>query len=469
MTAAALETELSRFAAELDWDDLPAPVQDRVVDIWADAVANALAGRRAQNTPVVERLAARLGGPGESTVVGGATASMTAAAFTNGYQITAYTMCDVYRPALCHVTPEVVPAVLAAAEAGAASGRELLTALAVGLEVTTRLGLGVDYPVFRARGWHSPGVIGTLGAAVAAARVLGLDARGVRGAMGLGGSQAAGTFAALGTPAVKFHQARGAVSGLWAALFAADGLGGSEAILTSADGGLLATYAGGGQPDRITEGLGERWELEQISLRRWPAASSLQSLVAGLLDLLDETGRPDARHHVGADTVTGVEVWLPPTSYAMCADMGWQDELSAMQSARFVTSVLLHDRRCWTEQFGQARRDDPAVGAFARDRVTVSADLELGPSGVELRIEGRSFPRHSIRRHRVPGDPATPLTREDVLAKLAAAAGSTPTAATPPLDEVLLGAVDVPAVSLCAALRAAPPPPTGGSDSAAAR
>src|SRR5262249_56033112 len=87
---------------------------------------------------------------------------------------------------------------------------------AAGCEVTTRMGLGLDYPAFRARGWHGPGIIGPFGAAAAVGSLLKFDADTMARSFGLAGSQAAGTFAAWGTPTVKFHQCRGAISGLLA-------------------------------------------------------------------------------------------------------------------------------------------------------------------------------------------------------------------------------------------------------------
>jgi 2-methylcitrate dehydratase PrpD len=453
----SVEDELSRFVVELRWDDVPASVQTRVLDIWIDAIANALAGRRAANTPAVERLAEWLCGGGDSTVIGGGTASPTAAALVNGHQITAFTMCDVYRPALCHITPEVVPAVMAVAEDRDAHGTDLLVSLAVGLEVAARLGLGVDYPRFRARGWHSPGIIGTIGAACAAARAIGLTGRDVRAAIGLGVSQSAGTFAALGTPAVKFHQARGAVSGLWAAMFAADGLGGTERGLTHPDGGLFNTYADGGRPESVTQGLGQQWELEQISLRRWPAASSLQSLVAALLQAGDDPA-------VGPLTaIDRVEIGLPTTSFTMCASMGWEDELTAMQSARYVAAVVLRDRRCWVEQFDISRRMDPALADFAANRVNVVVEDGLPPSGVSVRITSGATTWTSTRDG-APGEPAEPLTSEQIYAKLDAAAGSTPIVAAGRLDDVAGHVVGRRAAAVCVDLRAgssARPPEEG--------
>src|SRR5262249_60421508 len=101
-----------------------------------------------------------------------------------------------------------------------AAGPDPLVGIAAGCEVTTRSRIGRDSPAFRAKGWHGPGVLGPFGAAAAVGRLRRFDAETMARAFGLAGSQAAGTFAAWGTPTVKFHQCRGALSGLIAALLA---------------------------------------------------------------------------------------------------------------------------------------------------------------------------------------------------------------------------------------------------------
>ena len=223
----------------------------------------------------------------ESSVIGGEPLSLAGATLLNAYLVTAVTMCDVHRATLTHVTPEVVPPALAIAERDGLSGRELLTALAAGCEVTTRIGLGLDYPKFRARGWHGPGIIGPFGAAAAVGSLLDFDADTMARAFGLAGSQAAGTFAAWGTPTVKFHQCRGALSGLMAALLAQQQFVATREFLTAKDGGLYNAYVDGGKPDAAVAELGTRWELEQIAMRLWPSASLIQGMVTALFDLLD--------------------------------------------------------------------------------------------------------------------------------------------------------------------------------------
>jgi 2-methylcitrate dehydratase PrpD len=225
-------------------------------------------------------------------------------------------------------------------------------------------------------------------------------------------------------------------------MFTADGLGGTESALTHPDGGLLSTYVDGGRPELVTSELGERWELEQISLRRWPAASSLQSLVAVLLEASD------------SGEVDSIEIALPSTPFAMCAEMGWHDELSAMQSARYVAAVVLRDRRCWIEQFNAARRADSEVTEFATDRVSVVRDDSLPPSGVRVRLTSGGQVS-VVRRDRAPGEPDEPLTWEQIHGKLDSACAGTPIAAAGRLDDVTVRVAERPAGAVCADLRAA--------------
>ena len=158
---------LARFAATLAYERIPERVREHCKNLLLDAVACALAGHRGEETRQVAALASGLAQSREAAVIGGDASSLAGATLLNGYLITAVTMCDVHRPTLTHITPEVVPPALAIAERDGLSGRELLTALAAGCEVMTRIGIGIDWPAARARGWHGPGVLGPFGAAAA--------------------------------------------------------------------------------------------------------------------------------------------------------------------------------------------------------------------------------------------------------------------------------------------------------------
>ena len=216
----SITATLARFAAGLGYEDIPERVRERVKDLALDALACALAGYRGEDTDKVMRFASCLGDSHETSVIGGDRLSLAGATVFNGFLITAVSMCDVYRPTATHFQPVIVSPALAIAERDGATGRDLLVALTAGFETAARIAAGVDYAAFRKRGWHGPGTIGPFGAAAAVAHLCDVDTDTMAAAFGLAGSQAAGTFAAWGTPSVKFHQFRGALSGLMAALLA---------------------------------------------------------------------------------------------------------------------------------------------------------------------------------------------------------------------------------------------------------
>ena len=123
------------------YDDIPQRAREHCKNLLLDALACAVAGRLGEETGQVAAFAAALAQGRESSVIGGEPLSLAGATLLNAYLVTAVTMCDVHRPTLTHITPEVVPPALAIAERDGLTGRDLLTAIAAGCEVTTRIGL----------------------------------------------------------------------------------------------------------------------------------------------------------------------------------------------------------------------------------------------------------------------------------------------------------------------------------------
>jgi 2-methylcitrate dehydratase PrpD len=322
-------------------------------------------------------------------------------------------MCDVHRATLTHVTPEVVPPALAIAERDGLSGSALLTAIAAGCEVTTRVGLGLDYPKFRARGWHGPGVIGPFGAAAAVGSLLGFDADTMARAFGLAGSQAAGTFAAWGTPTVKFHQCRGALSGLFAGLLAQQRFVATREFLTAKDGGLYNAYAEGGQPDAAIAELGRRWELEQIALRLWPSASLIQGMVTALFELI-------GRQPVDFAKVRKVRIALSDGAFRMHGGFGtYKAKFEALLSAHYTAAAILHDKTLTLAQFAPNRYDDEKLRRFAAERVEVCADESVGGSQAYVEVETTDGATLSTRCEHPLGSYENPLSPAQIEDKFA--------------------------------------------------
>jgi 2-methylcitrate dehydratase PrpD len=399
---------LAEFAAALTVDDIPADVRDSCRILILDALACALAGHRGEETGQLRAMAAALGQSAESSVFGGGRLSLAGATLMNGYLITAVTMCDVHRATLTHITPEVVPPAFAIAERDGVSGRDLMAAIAAGLEVTTRIGIGLDYPVFRSKGWHGPGVIGPFGAAAAVGRQRGFDTDTMARAFGLAGSQSAGSFAAWGTPTVKWHQCRAALSGLMAALLAEQGFVATKQFLTAPDGGLYNTHAEGGRPEAVTADLGQRWELREISLRLWPSATALQEVLTALYNL---TGGND----VAFDDIASVGLALSKTPFDMHGGFStYKAKFEALLSAHYVAAVYLRDRALTLAQFEPACYDDPTLRRFAAGKVTVSHDASLKGGQCIATVETRDGRTLTARCDYPLGDPKNPVARRQI-------------------------------------------------------
>src|SRR5690606_38158163 len=252
---------------------------------------------------------------------------------------------------------------------------------------------------------------GPFGGAAALGKLLRLDVDQQRNAFGLAGSQSAGTFAHWGTPTIKFHQCRGALSGLMAGLLAQQGFRASSEILAHPDGGIYNTYSNGGKPEVVTAELGREWLLQQIALRLWPAASSIQSAMTALFALI-------GRHDLKPDEIAEVNVGLSKVVYDMHGTLPWNDKFKALLSAPYVMGIIVHDRRCWLDQFESNRYQDPAVDRFTRERVKVSADPALQGTAATVEVRLRDGTVHTDRRDCAKGDPGDPLTRAEIQQKL---------------------------------------------------
>jgi 2-methylcitrate dehydratase PrpD len=402
---------LAGFAAGLRYEDLPGNVRDRCKKVLLDTLACAVAGHRGEETQQVAALASALAQSDESSVIGGDRLSLAGATILNSYLVTAVTMCDVHRPSLTHVTPEVIPPALAIAERDNLSGRELLAAIAAGCEVTTRIGIGIDYPAFRAKGWHGPGVLGPFGAAAAVGRLRRFNTGTMAQAFGLAGSQSAGTFAAWGTPTVKFHQCRGALSGLLAALLAEQKFLATREFLTASDGGLFHTYSNGGRPEAVTADLGERWELEQIALRLWPSASSIQGMNTAMFDLVEQ-------HKIDPAKVKKVRIALSPAAFDLHGQLSqYRGKFDALISGHYAAAVILHDQALTLSQFERARYDDPKLRRAAIEQIEMRPDATLTgvQAVVEIESEGATL---TARCDHPRGSAENPLSYQEIESKL---------------------------------------------------
>jgi 2-methylcitrate dehydratase PrpD len=184
---------------------------------------------------------------------------VASAALINGIASHTFDFDDTHLKTIIHPAGPVASALLALAEHQGASGRALIDALVLGIDVACRVGNAM-YPDHYDRGWHITGSTGTLGAAAGCARLLGLDARKTAMALGIAASQPIGMREQFGTMTKPFHPGGAARAGLMAALLAQHGYTASPRAL-EAPRGMMQTVSTKNDWSEITFELGERFEI----------------------------------------------------------------------------------------------------------------------------------------------------------------------------------------------------------------
>ena len=223
-----ITSDLARFSAAVALPALPSEVVDRARLLVLDLIGNIVRARHeAESTQSLLGAARALGvGAGHAGVFGDPCRWTPAgAAFLNGAFAHSLDFDDSHAAGSLHPGATVVPAAIAAGEMAGASGADVLAGIVAGYEVACRLALALPARAHYERGFHPTATCGAFGAAAAAARVLGLNAAGIEGALGIALSQSAGSmqFLANGAWTKRFQVGWAAMAGLCAATLAAEG------------------------------------------------------------------------------------------------------------------------------------------------------------------------------------------------------------------------------------------------------
>jgi 2-methylcitrate dehydratase PrpD len=184
---------------------------------------------------------------------------MASAALVNGISSHTFDFDDTHLKTIIHPAGPVASAILALAEVTGATGRQVIDALVLGVDVSCRLG-NVMYPDHYDRGWHITGSTGTLGAAAACARLLGLDEERTAMALGIAASQPVGMREQFGTMAKPFHPGAAARAGLLSALLARHGFTASPKAI-EAPRGYVQVVSTKCDWNEATDELGRRFEI----------------------------------------------------------------------------------------------------------------------------------------------------------------------------------------------------------------
>ena len=408
----SLSRQLAQWVAGLRYEDLPPEVVDRAKGVTLHCLASVLLGsksgpgKRAVKLVKDEEAGVR---KGATIMVDGATATKAGAAYANSEMALAGGKFDTFRM-LTHPGTSIIPGALAAAEAAGATGKELLTGVAAGYEVMERL--AADFiPTVMSRGFHPGPVFGIFGPAVAAAKIMKLDAEQLNSTIALCASLAAGNVEGIRSGGKALREGAAVRNAMLAVALAQQGHAGGETVLEG-EAGFYHSYTGNNQGrlaysfagathaslEKIGADLGKSWMFLETLYRIYFTAGYNIAHIDVTAKLCEEHGI----RHQDVERVEAVVNWLETQYPSPAFPSRREDGVARPGSTAYFTAYGIV-KRGYPVQRGQKidPAEDPPEVLDLMKRVTIIPSHEMTLFGPRFTIhtkDGKSYTKQSTGR-----------------------------------------------------------------------
>jgi 2-methylcitrate dehydratase PrpD len=400
---AALAGAIERFRLE----DLPPVVLHEAKRSLFNVLAVAVGASRNGGVDIILRAAREAGGALIAPVVGRRDRADTHfAALANGFAGHVDDYDDTHLQTVIHPAASIAATLLALAPGTRPSGAAAMRAFVLGCEIQLRVGVAIS-PEHYDDGWHITGTCGVVGAAVAAAALLGLDADRTAAAIGIAASTTLGQREAFGRMTKAFHAGKAAANGIAAARLAAQGMTAPSGALEAA-GGFADALATGHRIGELDVDLHAGFELAKNTYKPYPCGIVAHPSIDAAVALAARAGAYEGI----AEVIAHVHPLVPE----LMGNATPQDGLQARFSAVHGIAMGLHDGHVGLPQYADAVVVAPDVVAL-RARVRLAPDPAIGrdESLLTLRLaDGRQFEEHVVHAR---GSLERPLTDAELFAK----------------------------------------------------
>lgn len=410
-----METEklLAEYVSQTRFDDLPAEPVDTMKSVILTVLGTTIAGATAEGCETLVHQVKEWGGRKEATIlIHGGKVPACNAAFVNSTMARALDFCDAMMPGM-HVGSSSVPTALATAElVGGCSGKEFLTALVLGTEVAARINSVSIYD-----GFDPTGICSIFGSAAIAGRILHLNSQQMLDALALAFNKAGGSFQSNIDASLAVRVIQGFVSqgGIICAQLAQKGITGPKNFLEGIYGYFHLYAKDKYNPQALTAGLGERFEMDKTIFKKYPSCGCTMASTDAILDLIKEES-------FTPEDVVHIDIKVPSYSYKLVGApfrIGDNPKVDAQFNIQYCVANALLRKSSKLHHFDEASIRERQIMEFTK-KIQVSPD----PSLDDPERPGFSLATHMkvttqdgnvyLKKVNVPrGIPGNPLSREE--------------------------------------------------------
>lgn len=370
---------LAEHLVNLTFEDIPVSLVSDVKRLFLDWLGVALGGTTTESGRIAAEFARDIGEKADATVIGfGYKSSAPSVALANAILSHSLELDDCDIIPMVHFSPPVMGASLALAERERVDGRTFLTAAVAGCEVEARISHAVN-PSHRDRGFHTTATAGTLGAAAAAGKILGLSKEEMVSCVGLACAQAGGLMEFYGPSMQKrFNPGPAASGGVVAAMFAKMGFTGTDTILEGPRG-FCRAFSDKYDLGKITEKLGLEFPI-YIEFKPYACARPIHSAIDCALNILRE-------RKVSYEEIEEIMVRRHPAWADFHLSYDYETYHTAQTSLPYSVAVALVDGAAFIQQYSEQKIKDQRVLDLAK-KVKITRDPTL-PRGVSCAMNIR--------------------------------------------------------------------------------
>jgi len=415
------ETVLCNYCADIEYDDIPEDVRSLAKQFILDGLGIAIRADTKESSQAVKEGADEvLSGVPECTVwATGERESATYAAFVNATFVHTLELDDTHREAVVHPGAPIIPTAFAVAERERASGRDLLTAVVAGYEVTCRLGMALNnHRVHLERGFHGTATCGVFGAAVAGGLLSGLDGDDLENLLGITLSQASGSlqYKDNGAWTKRIHPGLAARDAILAIGLAKHGFRGATEPLIGKHG-FLNMFGVKADRSRLTEGLGDDYEIRKTGIKPYACCRYIHPAVDATLEVIEA-------HDIDPDEIESISISTFESAYELSQPREQkirpQNTVDAQFSPQYTIAVTVADRQALAAQFSHKRIEDTDLHSLM-DLISVREDKsmtaqypESWPTSVELKTNRRTI---TATCDSPSGEPESRLSEPEIIDK----------------------------------------------------